>query len=174
MKTSVEWWNSVKADSNLLVTWLQNQYHGEAIAAVRIREYFGKFNLTPLAQIIIDKIATEEDLHAKWIGELLIARGITPAILNKEERYWQQVMSGLDTLEDVAAVGSHAERMRLERIEAIATDESAPEDIRAVFLKIWPMEVAHELLFEKLSSPEAMLKHKGNHEAGKEALGLVI
>ena len=174
MRNSVDWWNSVKSDEISLINWLKDQYHGEMLASKRIREHFSKFSLSKIQQLIITKIAKEEELHAEWIGKLLLSRGYFPDILEKHERYWEATLKGMDTAEDVAAIGAHAEAMRLERIEAIATDETAPEDIRNVFLKIWPMEVAHELLFEKISSPEAMLRHKGNSDAGRQALGLVV
>ena len=49
---------------------------------------------------------------------MLLARNITPEILQKEERYWEEVITedfGSDT-NYACAVAAHAEEMRLERI----------------------------------------------------------
>ena len=46
------------------------------------------------------------------------------------------LLAAIEDLETGCAVGAHAERMRLERIEVIAGDPEAPADIRAVFARI--------------------------------------
>ena len=71
-----------------------------------------------------------------------------------------------------AAVGAHAERMRLERIEAIAGDAEAPADIRQVFARILPQERFHERAFRSLAGDDALRRTASAHALGREALGL--
>src|SRR5258708_15423822 len=89
---------------------------------------------------ILTVIAGQERKHARWVGELLAARGLPVAPSVKAERYWPQTLPGIRDLATGAAVGAHAEGMRLERIAAIAADEEVPADVREVFRRILPEE----------------------------------
>ncbi|MBA2541509.1 MAG: hypothetical protein H0V17_17840, partial [Deltaproteobacteria bacterium] len=115
----------------------------------------------------------QERDHAGWIGELLAARGQRVEVQTKSDRYWRSVVPSITDLATGAAVGAHAERMRLERIEAIAADAWAPPDIRAVFAKILPQERFHARAFASLATPEAMVRTANAHALGRAALGLV-
>lgn len=138
MKTSKEWWKDTKKSPEKIIHWLKNQYHGEAVASERIRKYIlphmeGKY------AFMVERIADDEERHASWVGKLLLDRGITPEILQKEERYWKTVMTE-DFTQDgnyAAAVAAHAEEMRLERISVIMEDSEAPQDIRETFKTIY-------------------------------------
>ena len=90
-------------------------------------------------------IAAQERTHASWVGQLLQARGVTPQLLDKDDRYWRETLTGIDSLESGAAVAAHAEDMRLARIEVIASDSDphVPDDIRSVFARILPQERFH-------------------------------
>ena len=175
--TSQEWWLSVKDNPEKLIDWLKKQYHGEAIAATRMRGFldnFGKEAKDPNFIKVVEAIAVQEEDHARWVGELLEARGFKPEVIeNKHERYWEETLAGIDSWETGCAVAAHAEKMRLDRISVIAADETAPEDIRKVFSKILPDEMWHEESFRVFSTPEAMEKTFANHKAGAAALGLV-
>lgn len=174
MITSKQWWDKVKNDDGLLIDWLRAQYHGEKTAAIRIKSEFSKFEMDVAQTALIEKIAKEEELHAEWVGKLLLDRGIEPEVLVKNERYWNVAMVDMDTIEDVAAIAHHAEHMRLERIRAISEDSETPSDIKVVFSKILPMEINHEKWFGALSSEGHIASHKNNHEEGMVVLGLVI
>lgn len=174
MITSEQWWERVKNSPTELIDWLKDQYHGEVTAAIRIEKEFSKFLLNDGDKKIIKQIAKEEDIHASWIADLLTVRGVTPEILLKKERYWDRVLISKYSVEDLAAIAHHAEHMRLDRIRVIANDVTAPYDIVKAFRKILPMEIRHEEWFAQLSSPEAIEAHRTNHEAGKQALGLVV
>lgn len=173
--TPAQWWEKTKADEGLIINWLKNQYHGEAIAAERIRQYIlphfeGKYGF------LVERIAEDEDKHASWVGELLKNRGVTPEILKKEERYWRQVMTE-EFKEDgnyAAAVAAHAEEMRLERITVIMNDESAPVDIRNTFTQIYRDELFHAKGFKLIAGDEYYNKASENHARGVEALGLIL
>jgi len=39
MHTTKQWWSTTKANSDLLIAWLEKQYHGEVTAADRIEKY---------------------------------------------------------------------------------------------------------------------------------------
>ena len=173
-RTSQEWWDATKHNHQALVKWLKDQYHGERMAAVRIDQAFKGFELSILRRSLVTRVAREEAVHARWIGELLYNRGVEPAILDKEERYWSAVGVDMSTAEDVAAIAHHAETMRLERIRAIVEDPHTADDIRAVFKRILPMEVKHAKWFEFLTTPQHLAKHLDNHKAGRQALGLVV
>lgn len=176
MKTSVQWWNETKASSELTKEWLKNQYHGEVTAAARISEFASMVNDVKLKKTL-EIIAKQEEAHAAWVRELLIARGIEADILDKESRYWSKTLpddyKSLST-ERLAAIGAHAEGMRLERIKVIANDTAAPEDIRNVFTKILPDEEFHERAFSAIAGDVEMAATIDAHREGLKALGLTI
>jgi rubrerythrin len=82
------------------------------------------------------------------------------------------MLPGIHDLESGCAVGAHAEKMRLERIEAIAQDPGAPPDVRAVFTRILPEERFHERAFREMAGGAALRAAEGAHELGRLALGL--
>jgi len=176
MKTSKEWWDRVKHDPVLLVRWLRQQFHGEAAAAIRMKKFvqlYGEaagFN----ERRTVEEIARQEADHAKWVGQLLLDRGITPAILQKTERYWDETLKGIDSWETGCAVAAHAEAMRLDRIRVIAADPESPADVREVFARILPQEEFHERAFRSFTTDAALFTTLGNHTAGAEALGLTV
>jgi hypothetical protein len=164
----------VKADPTKLHAWLYDQYRGEVTAADRIETLRDRY-CTPDERgwKILTVIASQERDHARWVGDLLAARGLEVEVHDKADRYWPRVLPGIDDLETGAAIGAHAERMRLERIEAIANDRSAPTDIRMTFSAILPQERFHARAFAELSTPDAMARTAHAHELGRAALGLV-
>lgn len=175
MKTSQEWWDEVKTSNEKLVNWLKNQYHGEAVASERIRQYILPHFGDKYA-FMVERIADDEERHASWVGKLLSSRGITPEILQKEERYWREVMTE-DFKNDgnyAAAVAAHAEEMRLERIKVIMDDMTAPEDIRETFKNIYKDELFHAKGFKLIAGDEYYQKTAENHARGLEALGLIV
>lgn len=178
MRTSAEWWQAVKADPALLMDWLRKQYHGEATAAVRMREFLARFGgqaRDPRWVTTVEEIARQEETHAGWVGELLRARGEEPAaIANKSERYWEATLPGIESWETGCAVAAHAEAMRLDRIRVIAADPDAPADVRDVFARILPQEIFHERAFRAFASDEALTATLEGHVSGAQALGLVV
>lgn len=173
MRSSAVWWAETKADPAAFEDWLRDQYRGEATAAARIemlRDAFTEPGSRPYR--VLSVIAAQERKHAIWVGELLAARGMNLAIPGDRERYWPAVVDLVTDLETGAAVGAHAERMRLERLEAIANDESAPRDVREVFARIVPEERFHERAFRSLAGDRAMKKTASAHALGRAALGL--
>ena len=177
MKTSQQWWNEVKVDQAKLIDWLKDQYHGEMMAAGRIQKLFldDSIKLTLKQTDVILRITKEEFTHARWVKELLANRGITAEVLIKEERYWDKVLpADKATVEELAAIAHLAETMRLERIQVIAEDVTAPYDIRKVFKKILPMELNHAKWFAEMTTEACVDKAKDNHNLGLNALGLVI
>ncbi|HEX8698053.1 MAG TPA: ferritin family protein [Myxococcaceae bacterium] len=171
METSHTWWERTKRNPEAFHAWLRDQYRGEQTAAGRIlalREQFAQQGTR--AWRVLGVIAQQEQEHARWVHGLLEARGLQPQ--EKAERYWPHVLSQIGDLETGAAVGAHAERMRLERIEAIASDPESPEDVRRVFQKILPQERFHERAFARLAGTEALARTADAHELGRQALGL--
>jgi rubrerythrin len=172
-KTSEAWWNEVKNDNNKLHSWLAAQYHGEATAADRIEKFLVAQSPSEATTKTLQTIAAQELTHAEWVGGLMTARGLTPKIMDKVDRYWEETLPSIDSFEYGAAVAAHAEAMRLERIKAIASDEDSPDDIREVFTKILKDELWHERAFRKMAKSE-MQTASENHAKGLEALGLII
>jgi rubrerythrin len=123
---------------------------------------------------ILRGILVDEVKHSCWIGELLEARGIKPEILIKDERYWKETLPTMEgqSFEHLCAVGHLAESMRLDRIALLAKDERY-KDVAKVFTRILPDEEFHTKLFAALSTPEAIVGAKENHDKGLNALGLV-
>lgn len=172
-RSTQQWWAQTKRDPQRLQAWLLDQYRGEATAADRITALRRRFAPPgSRAARVLDTIARQERTHAGWVGELLRARGLEPRVETKAERYWPEVMAGIDSLATGCAVGAHAERMRLERIETIAADPGAPQDVRRVFARILPQERFHERAFRSLSDPDALEATREAHELGRVALGL--
>lgn len=175
MKTSKQWWEETKVSEQKTINWLKNQYHGEAVAAERIEKYIlphldGKY------EFMVERIVDDEIRHSQWVGELLTNRGITPEILQKEERYWREVMTEDFTTNGnyACAVAAHAEEMRLERIQVIMNDVDAPEDIRKVFTNIYKDELFHAKGFKLIAGDDYYNKASENHAKGLEALGLIV
>ena len=139
-ETSAAWWARIKSDPEALIAWLLDQYRGEQLAAGRLLALRERFGTTGRTHVIIGVIAEQERTHSEWLAGLLLARGVSARLVPKEERYWPCVLPGITNLETAAAVGAHAEHMRLSRIATIAHDEDAPTDIREVFRRILPQE----------------------------------
>lgn len=176
-KTSQEWWDSIKNDPELIKRWLVNQYHGEAVAAQRIREYvLPFFKDAPKSAKVVERIISDEEKHAGWIGDLLKARGLTPEILAKRERYWEEVINEefTENGQYAAAAAAHAEEMRLERIKVLCNDPVVDQDIRDIFEQILKDEMFHAKAFKHLGGEEYYNESSANHAKGMEALGLII
>ena len=171
--TSASWWETTRANPVALQAWLYDQYRGEITAGDRIEALRDAFaEPASRAYRLLSVIAEQERTHAGWIGALLAARGLPVEMTAKPDRYWRQVVPEISDLETGAAVGAHAEQMRLERIETIAADPTAPADIRAAFARILPQERFHAWAFASLSTSEALSRTKGAHALGRAALGL--
>jgi len=172
MKSSKMWWDSIKSDSDKFNDWLIKQYRGEVTAASRIKSFADNYATDSRNKKILGVIAKQESKHAAWVLDLLMARGIEPNIEHAEERYWKETLPEVESFETGAAVGAHAEAMRLERIKVICEDHSAPADVREVFKKILREEIFHERAFRTMAGVEAMIATQESHERGKELLGL--
>jgi rubrerythrin len=173
MKTSAEWWASTKSDPEALMKWLRNQYHGEVTAATRIRELILVYEADPKWRATVEEIASQEEQHAEWVGELLKIRGEDAKVLEKKERYWDQTLKQITDWDTGCAVAAHAEAMRLDRIRAICNDKDAPQDIKEVFGKILVQEEFHEKAFRAFTTDDAMRRTLDGHLAGMNELGLV-
>lgn len=176
MKTSVQWWNDIKSNDLKIAAWLRKQWRGEVTASMRIKKLADQYTETDSKEFkILAEIARQEDMHAIWVQELLSARNVVvddTAVVQAEERYWSITLPGIKDFATGTAVAAHAEGMRLERIRAIAEDESAPNDIRETFIMILKDEVWHEHAFRNLSTPEALAETAGDYKLAREALGL--
>lgn len=173
MISSQEWWAQIKNDSKRFNDWLVKQHRGEVTAASRIDSFAARLAPNARYKRILEVIADQERTHAGWVLELLKSRGVMPDIRKAEERYWKEVLPTEEvSFEEVAAIGAHAEAMRLERIKAIAADASAPTDIRETFQRILKDEVFHERAFRDMAGSEAMAKVAPSHSRGRKILGL--
>jgi hypothetical protein len=123
-RTAASWWASIRNDPAKINAWLLDQYRGEALAAVRIAMLRDRFPASQKAARVLSIIAGQEQEHARWVAGLLEARGLPVVVADKRARYWDaQALELIADFETGCAVGSHAERMRLERIEVIANDD---------------------------------------------------
>lgn len=173
MQTSNEWWQKTKSDPVAMNDWLVKQYRGEATAASRIRTFSDLHAKSDSDKHTLEIIAGQESRHASWVFDLLMSRGIDPNVEHAEERYWKATLPEIESFETGAAVGAHAEKMRLDRIRVIVDDPDAPNDIREVFARILPEEEFHERAFRQMAGHVAMNKTKASHERGMHLLGLV-
>lgn len=174
MKTTAEWLDEIKSDKDKLNHWLKRQYVGEVNAARRIKALISV--ASPTFAPLINSIANDESNHSEWIKVLLMKRGLhIPDTSDGENKYWQPILSsGAKTFEEIAAIGHHAETMRLVRIEALAFDSEIDDDIRMTFARILVDERGHAWAFEYMSTREAIEKMRPLHQEGMKTLGLVI
>jgi hypothetical protein len=178
MKTSEQWWNSVRHDERKFATWLQKQYRGEMTAVSRLlgvlHNYSGHF--TQKQERVIMEIVKQERDHASWVRGLLISRGLSCAFSPKEaeSRYWQTQKIQNPSFSELMAIAAHAEGMRLERIQVIADDATAPSDVRDVFRRILRDETFHERAFRQIAGEDAMSRTRYTHEKGRRLLGLTV
>lgn len=172
-QASARWWARVRCDPRAFEDWLYDQFRGEHTAAGRIERLRDAFCAPAQRSFrVLTVIARQERRHAQWVGELLATRGLRAEVPPAEERYWAQTLPGVRDLRTGAAVGAHAERMRLARIETICADPAAPADVRRVFRRILPQERFHERAFRSLTDPAALQATAGAHELGMQVLGL--
>ncbi len=174
MRTSAQWWKEVKADPQRLTAWLQRQYVGEMAAVNLLSEVLTRYasEATEGEWHTVHKVMCQEATHARWIKKVMDDRGIKPEPNgSSDRRYWKEVLPGVTNFSEAMAAAFHAESMRLERIRAIAADEDAPADIRAVFQKILPHEEWHEEVFNKMRKNRELTKY---HDKGLRALNLVL
>lgn len=173
MKTTQQWLSEIKEDPENIIHWLKRQYIGEALAADRIHRLADA--AVGRHQGLLMKIAHDERTHSDWIKGLLKSRGIDlPEVTLDNTRYWKPILDNLQSFDEIAGAGYHAETMRLVRIRALAADKDIAEDIRQVFTDILPDEEMHAKAFEIMSTPEAIAKTQHLHKAGLEVLGLEI
>lgn len=173
-KTTAQWWAETKSDEVKLTHWLQRQYVGELAAVNLLSEMMLKFgaDMTEEQWDNTHKVMMQEATHAKWMKQLLEVRGISPEKdADPTRRYWQEVLPAVDDFEKASAAACDAERMRLYRIREIASDFTAPEDIRATFERILPHEEWHEEVFASMRG-NARLDEA--HDRGLAALNLVL
>lgn len=166
MKTSQEWWDETKADEEKLNLWLQRQCYGEEHAYNRIIALAEQFGNPTLHKIALDEFA-----HFHWIKRYLTDHNI-PLLMEHNERYWKEINLQFENVNQIGAVGYHAEAMRLERIKVIAADETMPE-LAALFTRIMHDEEFHVTAFKALTTEEEIEIAKIDHEQGMIALGLV-
>ncbi len=171
MKTSTQWLQEVKDDSTKLNRWLSRQWLAETEAAERIAELATK--VEPQYKTVLEKIAADETKHAELLGVLCTKRGLKES-KDTDSRYYSQVNLEELSVDELCALGHHAEGMRLDRIIAICDDEDIDEDIRDSFSIILHDEIMHEKAFGYIASEEAKQKMKGRHDLGVAALGLVL
>jgi Rubrerythrin len=167
------WWAKTRDDAALFTAWLYDQFRGEITAAGRILGLRNKFTEPGTkAHTTLTIIADQERMHAEWIADLLRMRGLPVEVQTKNDRYWPAALQSITDLATGAAVGAHAERMRLARIKVIAGDQFAPADVRETFNRIMAQERFHERAFRDLATPEALAATIDAHELGLQALGL--
>ena len=172
-QASQAWWDSIKTDPEKVNHWLKRQYQGEVSAASKIRELILCYPADANWQKVVEMIVNQEVDHAKWIADLLRARGIEPVAEGDNERYWREPLNAITDWNSGCAVAAHAEEMRLARIQAICGDSTAPADILEVFQKILVQERFHAKAFRSFTTNEAYAATLASHEAGMNALGLL-
>ena len=176
MQTTKQWTDKVLTSPQEFNHWLTRQYVGESLAADNIEQLAKTSEASKHAKALL-RIAKDEAKHRDWVAGLLKTRGIDlPEVNYDSDRYWKPILVDNDPLsfKELAAVGHHAETMRLGRIDAIANDLRFPEDVREVFKNIYDDEVFHAAAFKAMSDDPTIEEMRKHHEAGLTALGLEI
>ena len=173
LQSSEAWWKEVSQSKEKFADWLQKQYHGENTAAQRIRQMAEETEVEA-HKFVLEKIALQEEYHAKLVGDLLEKYGVQekPAEEFGESRYWSTVAPAQEDFLTKCAIAGHAEAMRLERIRVIVTDKNTPLDVYSVFCIILQDELWHEKAFKAMAGEETLAKVKPCHTKARELLGL--
>lgn len=174
MQTSAQWWEETRDNPAKLEHWLKRQYVGELAAVNLLSELLVRFGSQATDQEwnTVHKIMCQEARHGRLIKELMGSRGIAPEDnASTDRRYWAEVLPNVTNFAEAMAAGFHAESMRLQRIRAIAEDESAPADIRHVFQRILPDEEWHERAFDEMRQGRELTRY---HAKGLESLNLLM
>lgn len=173
LQSSEAWWNEVSQSKKKFADWLQKQYHGENTAAQRIRHMVEETEVSA-HKLVLARIATQEEYHAKLVGDLLEKYGVQekPAEEFGESRYWSAVAPAQEDFFTKCAIAGHAEAMRLERIRAIVNDQNTPLDVYSVFCIILQDELWHEKAFKAMAGEETLDRVKPCHNKARELLGL--
>ncbi|CAN5729781.1 hypothetical protein BH11MYX4_BH11MYX4_15670 [soil metagenome] len=83
-------------------------------AASRIEALRDAFTLPgSRAHVVLTVVAGQERKHGTWDADLLRARGLDVHVEAVEDRYWRRTVPEVVALETGAAIGAHAEQMRL-------------------------------------------------------------
>ncbi len=177
MRTSMEWWQEIKADPARLTEWLRRQYVGEIAAVNLLSEVLLRFGgeATETEWGNVHKVMLQEATHAKWMRQVCAGRGVE---LGRDEsaerRYWKEVLPHVNNFREAMDAAYHAEHMRLDRIRLVAADtDVAYADLAVVFQRILPHEEWHEAVFDEMraGSEGAVSQY---HAKGLEALNLVL
>ena len=180
------WWAATRDDEARFARWLKKQLYGERTASARIlllrdtwlpdaEERGRPRSPQGRAHRVLSRIAAQEQQHAEWVAGLLRSRGISLAAEDHSDRYWQRTLAEVPpaTFAEACAVGAHAERMRLVRIEAIVEDPCAPADVRDCFARILVQERFHARAFAALAGEAALEQRQAAHRRGARWLGLL-
>jgi len=175
-KTTAEWLAEVKSSPAKLNHWLTRQYIGEALATGRIHGLIQHPGCQSIAARILTRIVNDEARHTAMVASLLVSRELPlPTPSHEDTRYWRPMVEHGDfTFGEFAAIGHHAETMRLSRIAALAADDEIDSDIREVFQQILPDEENHAKWFNAISTPSDVEAMRAFHERGLELLGLEV
>jgi hypothetical protein len=117
-------------------------------------------------------IAKQEALHAKWVGHLLVKRGVQPRMLDKKERYWGEVRPHIRSFDTYCAAIHLVENMALAKDVAISAHTETPPDVHEVFRRLKVDETFHAGFYGLLARPEALEEMSVHHRRGMEAIGL--
>lgn len=159
-KEDVDWWEGVLIDYPQLIDWLEKQYIGELKAGERMREVFGWFDLSEEDAKAVEKVASEEDLHAYWFAELLGDRNIAIEDIDQPATFWEDIKGTANTLEEAGAIAYLAEKARLTRMEVIADCKKSPHDVKLVVKRVLHQEIQHASVFIKLTTNEEVARQR--------------
>lgn len=177
MKTTQEWWESIKASPDKLAAWLRRQYVGEIAAVNLLSKVLLRFGVEATTEEwnTVHKVMLQEATHGKWMREVCAARGVElEKDASAERRYWKEVLPHVTNFREAMAAAHHAEAMRLERIRLIAAEtDPAFADLAKVFARILPHEEWHEKVFGEMRNG-AGGEITRYHENGLKALDLVL
>jgi rubrerythrin len=174
LRTTLQWWNDTRAYESKIIDWLRRQFHGEAYAVKLMTFFLEKFarNEPEWACKTLRVIVQQEALHAKWIGELLRRRGVEPTLLQKKERYWNEVRPYIDSFESYCAAIKLVESMALHKDIVISSHPDTPGDIREVFRRLRVDETFHAGFYGLLARPDELERMRVHHDNGMQAIGL--
>ena len=174
-RTTAQWWDETRASEARLVDWLQRQFHGEAYAVSLMNHFLALYedDIEPWVKPNFEFIVKQEALHAKWVGQLLVRRGVQPKMLEKKERYWGEVRHKIRSFDTYCAAIHLVENMALAKDVAISGHDKTPPDVHEVFRRLKVDETFHAGFYGLVAKPEALEEMWVHHRRGMEAIGLV-
>jgi len=164
-KFSVDWWNRLLVDQELMNKWLCKLWKTEQDGFQDNMDAAEKYSKEgELAHHIFKITGQDEARHGDLLLQLLKERGIVPEPVQPESVYWNHMDNVVTDMNSCAAVFALGEQLAARRFEVLFDHNGTPEDVRYFLSQALPDEAYHARSFARLAGEEALEKAIKTHE----------